>query len=77
MWKFFGTLYSDFPHVSREFLTMILVSDSEAGTHCIHAEIITSLYPKGDSQDGVPVPQSFVYTLGKAVSVVIRKTRQW
>jgi hypothetical protein len=68
MWKFFGSLYADFPHVSREYLTMILVSDDEAGTHRIHAEIITTVYPKGKDHAGVPVPQAFVYTLGKAVS---------
>ena len=69
MWKFFGSLYADFPHVSREFLTMIVVSDDEAGTHRIHAEIITTLYPKGKVYAGVAVPQAFVYTLGKAVSL--------
>ena len=70
MWKFFGTLYADFPRVRREFLTMIVVSDDVAGTHCIHAEIITTVYPKGEEEKGVEVPQSFAYTLGKAVSSV-------
>lgn len=71
MWEFFGSLYSAFPYVNREFLSMIVVSDDEAGTHDIHAEIITTVHPKGKDQPGWPIPQSFVYVLGKAVSVDI------
>lgn len=69
MWNFFGTLYADFPHVSREWISMIIVSDDEVGTHDIHAEILTTVYPHGRHHRGILIPQSFVYVLGKAVSI--------
>lgn len=69
MWNFFGTLYADFPHVSREWISMIIVSDDEAGRHTIHAEMLTTVYPQGKEHRGIVIPQSFVYVLGKAVSV--------
>ena len=90
LWSFFGSLYESFPRVTRDILTLLVVSDDEAGTHRIHAEVqnqhqpytmlaciltwnqmVTTLYTKGGSGSGVAVPQTFVYTLGKAVSLRI------
>lgn len=66
LWKYFASLYSAFPRVTRDFLTLIVVSDDEAGTHTIHIEIITTLYLDAQGERKVNVPQAFVYVLGKA-----------
>jgi hypothetical protein len=65
-WKLFGTFYTPFPKVTREFRSLIVVSDEEAGTHSIHIEITTSLYIDESGQERVDVPQSFTYEVGKA-----------
>lgn len=77
MWTFFGSLYNAFPRVTRDILTLLVVSDDEAGTHCIHAEMVTTLYPRGGNGAGVAVPQSFVYKIGKAVSFCISGAWAW
>ena len=65
MWTFFKSLYGMIAKVTREIITMIVVSDDEAGTHRIHVELVTTLYP-AEGRQPVPVPQTFVYVLGKA-----------
>lgn len=66
MWKFFGSLYSAFPKVTRDLLSFIVVSDDDAGTHQIHTQFVTSLHLDASGQRKIDVPQAFVYTLGKA-----------
>ena len=44
LWSFLGSLYEPFPLVTRDILTMLVVSDDEVGTHRIHAEMVTTLY---------------------------------
>jgi hypothetical protein len=68
LWSFFGSLYTGFPYFTREALTLLVVSDSQAGTHTIHAEMVTTLFSRGKDHEGVAVPQTFVYTLGRTVS---------
>lgn len=65
LWKFVSDLYSKFPKVTRDLITLIVVSDYENETHRLHLEIITSLHAAEDAQP-TKIPQSFVYTLGKA-----------
>ncbi|TKA82691.1 hypothetical protein B0A55_01497 [Friedmanniomyces simplex] len=64
IWEYVGReLYGAFLKVTREMLSLIVVSDEEAGTHDIHIQLVTSLNT-GDSR--VDLPQAFTYTVGKA-----------
>ena len=65
LWSFFKELYSRFPRVTREFLSLI-TSPNESGFR-IHLEVITTTLHLGHGKPSVDVPQSFVYTIGSAV----------
>ncbi|KAF2161139.1 hypothetical protein M409DRAFT_28469 [Zasmidium cellare ATCC 36951] len=60
---FYSKDYGPFPTITREMLSLNIVSDSEKGTHEIHAEFLTKL---PSSKGVVELPQAFVYTLGEA-----------
>ena len=62
-WQYFRKLYLKYPKVERDILSIIVVSDDAAETHKIHAEFLTKLHT---AKGVVELPQSFVYTLGKA-----------
>jgi len=66
MWDFFGTLYQPFAKVTRDMLSLIVVSDDEAGTHAIHIELVTTLWLDEMGERKVDVPQAFKYVLGRA-----------
>lgn len=64
-WNYFRKLYSKFPKVEREVLSFIVVADDERHEYKLHANFNTKLHADGGSRI-VELPQSFVYTLGKA-----------
>ncbi|KAK3664875.1 hypothetical protein LTR22_004181 [Elasticomyces elasticus] len=65
IWEYVGReLYGGFQKVSREMLSLIVVSNDEAGTHDIHINLVTSLHKSEHNK--VDLPQAFTYTLGKA-----------
>lgn len=64
-WNYFRNLYSRFPRVEREVLSFIVVADEERKEYKLHADFNTKLHADGGSRI-VEVPQSFVYTVGKA-----------
>lgn len=66
MFDIFANNYNGFAKVTRECHSFILVSDPKQGTHEIHATYTTSLHLDAESQKVLPVPQAFVYALGKA-----------
>lgn len=64
MWNFFNHIYSGYLKVTRDVHSLILVLDDEEGTGRIYSQLDTRLYYKPDQC--IVVPQSFVYTVGKA-----------
>ncbi|TKA30109.1 hypothetical protein B0A50_02828 [Salinomyces thailandicus] len=65
LWQYFGQLYPMFPKVTRNFLSIVIVSDN-SGTHEMHNEMITTLYLDAQGNEKVEVPQAFTYTIGQA-----------
>lgn len=70
LWNFFDHLYGRFPKVTRDILSLIVFSNDASGTHRVHVELVTNLHCDADGEKAdegtVLVPQSFVYTIGKA-----------
>ncbi len=65
LWPFFKSIYGPFEKVTREMLTLTLVSNDEKETHNLHIELITTLHP-GKGRPPVPLAQAFCYVIGKA-----------
>lgn len=66
IWSYLRALYSAFPKVTRDFRSMTVVSDSEAETHTIHIELITTPWLDPEGRRKVGIPQAFAYVLSKA-----------
>lgn len=64
-WDYFRNLYARFPKVEREVLSFIVVGDDEKHEYKLHANFNTKLFADGGKRI-VEVPQSFVYTVGRA-----------
>jgi hypothetical protein len=64
-WEFFRKLYASFPKVEREVLSFFVEADDEEQVYRLHARFNTKLFAD-EGRRVVVVPQSFVYTLGKA-----------
>lgn len=65
-WNYFRNLYARFPKVEREVLSFIVVGDDEKQEWKLHAEFRTKLFVGKGGEREVVVPQSFVYTVGRA-----------
>ncbi|KAK5674906.1 hypothetical protein LTS10_012318 [Elasticomyces elasticus] len=64
IWEYVGReLYGGFQKVSREMLSLIVVSNDKTGTHDVHINLVTSLHMSEHNK--VDLPQAFTYTLGK------------
>ncbi|SMQ47988.1 unnamed protein product [Zymoseptoria tritici ST99CH_1A5] len=64
-WDFFRRLYASFPKVEREVLSFIVEEDETNQVYKLHATFTTKLFAD-EGRRIVEVPQSFIYTLGKA-----------
>lgn len=68
MWDFFNLVYGGYGKVTRDLLSLILVPDGDIErTGKVYIQVHTRLfYDASDESKSILVPQSFVYTVGKA-----------
>jgi hypothetical protein len=64
-WEFFRKLYARFPKVERDVLSFIVEADDDKQLYKLHANFNTRLFAD-EGKRIVEVPQSFIYTLGRA-----------
>lgn len=65
IWDYYIDLYGQFERCAHDVISIVVLSDETSGKHTVIIETTNNLHLKG-GRGIVPLPQAFVYEIGKS-----------
>lgn len=65
IWDYYIDLYGQFERCAHDVISIVILSDETSGKHTVIIETTNNLHLKG-GRGIVPLPQAFVYEIGKS-----------